>query len=511
MTREHRTIISGFALRATAVALAASVLVAVFVIRPVEAADPVTGAGSTFAKIAIDQWVRDVSGQGLRVNYQGPGSSQGRNLFKAGQVDFASSDIPFEQQEQPVSRPFTYLPLVAGGTALMYNLVDTAGRQIDNLELSGGTIAKIFTGQIRNWRAGEILADNPGIAAGIPDQDIKTVVRSGGSGTSAVFTGYMAAIDPGAWAAFAAQYGIPGNFTSTFPDVPGFIKQPGSSEIATFVSNPNAGRGSIGYAEAGYAHQASLPIAYVLNASGKWTLPTARNVAVALLEAQRNADGTQNLSNVYFNPRPEAYAISSYNYMIAPLDISESKGETLTRFITYSVTDGQSKAAPLGYSPLPPNLCDQALQEAARIPAPQAAKDEALGWIGQCGQQYLGLETQTPVDQPDPQGPGGGGGDDGGSGEANQAAANATGASPTDTAATTVEGGEDELASDLSTRLQTDASGKAVLSDAARAALDKSDAYTWALLLVGVAIVFAFFAPPLVGHMRGRRGRKGSS
>jgi phosphate transport system substrate-binding protein len=508
MTRKRRTLGSGLASRATAVALAVSVLVAVLVARPVEAADPVTGAGSTFAKIAIDQWVRDVSGQGLRVNYQGPGSSQGRNLFKAGQVDFASSDIPFEQQEQPVSRPFTYLPLVAGGTALMYNLVDTAGRQIDNLKLSGPTIAKIFTGQIRNWRAGEILADNQGIAAGIPDQDIKTVVRSGGSGTSAVFTGYMAAIDPGAWAAFAAQYGIPGNFTSTFPDVPGFIKQPGSSEIATFVSNPNAGRGSIGYAEAGYAHQASLPIAYVLNASGNWTLPTARNVAVALLEAQRNADGTQNLGNVYFNGRPETYAISSYNYMIAPLDFSEGKGETLTRFITYSVTDGQSKAAPLGYSPLPPNLCDQALQEASRIPAPAAARDEALGWIGRCGQQYLGLDPQTPVNQPsDPQG-GAGGGDEGGGESGGESAVVAAGASPTDTTASAVEGGEDELASDLATRLQTDASGKAILSDAARSALDKSDAYTYALLLVGVAIVFAFFAPPLVAHIRGRRDRK---
>lgn len=489
------------------------------------AAEAVTGAGSTFAKIAIDQWIRDVSSRGLQLNFQGTGSSQGRNLFKGNAVDWASSDIPFESDEQPVGRAFTYLPLVAGGTAVMYNLVDTAGRRIDTLKLSGRTIAKIFTGQIRNWRAQEILDDNPQIAARIPDQDIKAVVRSGGSGTSAVFTGYMSAIAPDVWAEFASRFGIPGNFTSTFPDVPGFIKQPGSSEIATFVANPNAGRGSIGYAEAGYAHQSRIPVAYVNNQAGKWTLPTARNVAVALLEAKRNPDGTQDLSGVYFNPRDETYAISSYNYMIAPLDIGPGKGETLVRFITYSVTDGQGKAAPLGYSPLPPNLCDQALQEALRIPAPASAHDEARSWLGRCGDHYLRLDVQKPIAVPDdPQAARGGSGlnESGGStkqqgGGSNGSSASRTtepGASDATAQGTdqelldeaTVE--DDPLLSGLTTRLDVDASGRAILSEAAQRALLKGERSTVFLLLIGFVILSAFFGPAIVSQLIGRQRSK---
>jgi len=530
------------AVRGAAMLVAFVVAVLSFTVQPAAAADKITGAGSTFAKIAIDQWVRDVSGRGLQVNYQGSGSSQGRNLFKGNTVDWASSDIPFENEEQPVGRPYTYLPLVAGGTALMYNLVDTAGRRIDVLKLSGDTIARIFTGQIRNWRAQEILDDNPQIAARIPDQDIKAIVRSGGSGTSAVFTGYMAAVAPSVWQDFASRYGIPGNFTSTFPDVPGFVKQPGSSEIASFVSNPNAGRGSIGYAEAGYAHQARLSIAYVDNAAGKWTLPTARNVAVALLAAQRNPDGTQNLASVYFNSRDETYAISSYNYLIAPTDIGDGKGETLLRFITYAVTDGQSKAAPLGYSPLPPNLCDQALEEALKVPAPAAAKDEARSWIGRCGDHYTKLDAQKPIVIPtDPQTPGAGG-PGAGNGNTNGGATgpSASGRGPsgpktasgpaategavvdpgasTDTstadpgdAAAADELGETELAADLVTRLQTDASGRAVLSSDTRATLSDAGGATTRLLVVGLIGVVGFFVLPVAGQAFNRRRGAGGS
>jgi len=334
----------------------------------------VTGAGSTFAQIAIDQWRRDVNRtQGLQITYSGQGSSQGRRQFIANTVDFASSDISFEVTELPVPRGFSYMPLVAGGTALMYNLKDTAGRQITSLQLSGPTIAKIFSGQIRNWDAQEIKDDNPGLANRLPGEGIKTVVRSGGSGTSAVFTGYMAKIAPDVWASFASQWGITEPYTSNFPDVPGFIKQSGSDGIANFVANPNAGRGSIGYAEAGYAKQRGLPMAYVKNASGNWTLPTARNVAIALTQAKRNPDGTQNLDGVYFHNHPETYALSSYNYLIVPTDnLEPSKGETLGRFVVYCITEGQSKAAQLGYSPLPPNLVQQGLDVVKSIPGAPA-------------------------------------------------------------------------------------------------------------------------------------------
>ena len=49
---------------------------------------PISGAGSTWSQNAIDQWRRNVNQYGLRVNYAGTGSSDGRNQFRNGTVDF---------------------------------------------------------------------------------------------------------------------------------------------------------------------------------------------------------------------------------------------------------------------------------------------------------------------------------------------------------------------------------------------------------------------------------------
>lgn len=541
-------------------ALAAALLVGLVVgvvptQRPAAAAPSITGAGSTFAQIAIEQWRTDVArSQGLSINYSGQGSSQGRRQFIAGTVDWASSDISFEPGEMPSppTRGFKYVPLVAGGTALMYNLNDTAGRRITNLQLSGSTIAAIFFGEVRRWDDDRIKNDNPGIASRLPSEDIKAVVRQGGSGTSAVFTGYLANIAPELWGPFASRYGIPTSFTSNFPDVPGFIKQSGSDGIAGFVSNPNAGRGSIGYAEAGYALQAGLPVAYVRNAAGKWTQPTARAVAVALLEARQNADGTQDLNGVYRNGREEAYPISSYNYAILPTDerfgFNGEKGDVLRKYVIYAVTEGQAKAAPLGYSPLPPNLVDFALQGAAAVPSTGASPIPPLGgW----GQEYLRLAPDVPNEQPPPpqgggggqpgDGGGGGGGAAGGAGGGSAttaggragAAGGAAGGSATTrrsaggagasattsaggavdgaTSSTDGDGGTDEVAVAVRPRaaVLVDESGNVVLGSSGEA-VDLSDERSAVLILAGVVLLVAVFAPPgaaAVGRRLGRRRR----
>ena len=83
------------------------------------------GAGSTWSQIALEQWRVDAARiLGLSINYQGVGSSAGRQFYMQGNVDFAVSEIPFQPDElrQGIGRTFQYLPIVAGGTSLMYHL-----------------------------------------------------------------------------------------------------------------------------------------------------------------------------------------------------------------------------------------------------------------------------------------------------------------------------------------------------------------------------------------------------
>jgi phosphate transport system substrate-binding protein len=332
----------------------------------------VSGAGSTWSQIAVDQWRADVRTRyGININYSGVGSSAGRQFFLINSVDFAVSEIPFLPDEKAkldaADRSFQYLPIVAGGTALMYNLQDAAGRRITNLRLSTSTIAGIFTGRITNWNDPAIAKENGGRA--LPSRPITPVVRSDGSGTSAQFSAYLAKMASSDWRRFASQQGIAAAPTSNYPQFGNSVAQRGSDGVANFVANSSTGLGSIGYVETGYAIQRGFPVAAVKNASGNYALPTAANVATALTRATLNRDQTQNLDGVYVNPAKTAYPISSYSYMITQTDgFNADKGRVLTEFMYYFACAGQQKAAVLGYSPLPPNLVQVVFDAIRRIP-----------------------------------------------------------------------------------------------------------------------------------------------
>ncbi|MBV8951622.1 MAG: phosphate ABC transporter substrate-binding protein PstS [Actinobacteria bacterium] len=351
-------------------AFLSSVMLAAGPIAPAGAAAQVNGAGSTWSQIAVDQWRADVARNGLSINYQGLGSTAGRQFYIQHQVDFAISEIPFQppsigrdgtpagDEIGPASaRPYAYMPIVAGGTSFMYHL-DINGKRITDLHLSGRTLALIFTGVIKNWNDPAISADD---GRTFPSMPILPIVRSDGSGTSAQFSLYISKMFPDVWNPFCQRMGLPTpcGLTSLWPYFPGSQAQSGSDGVANFVSAPY-NNGAITYVEYGYALERSLPVVSVKNQAGYYVQPTAEDVAIALTRARINPDRTQVLDDVYTNPLPSAYPVSSYSYMIVPTTtaapMTADKGATLGQFILYFLCTGQQKAKALGYSPLPANL-----------------------------------------------------------------------------------------------------------------------------------------------------------
>lgn len=335
---------------------------------------PISGSGSTWSQNALDQWRKNVaSNYGMTVNYSGTGSSAGRNDFIKETVDFAISEIPFQSNPEDGSPPekpatgYAYMPIVAGGTSLMYNL-KIGGKRVTNLRLSGEVIAKIFSGQISKWNDPAIQADNPALA--MPDRQITPVYRSDGSGTSAQFTLWL-----------SKQYGNiwTQGMRSQFPQVNAAFKgQNGSLGVAGYVSQ-DYGEGAITYVEYSYAMKSGFPVVKVLNKAGYYVEPTYQSVAVALMSAAINPDLTQNLDGVYNSTDPRTYPMSSYSYMIVPTATNKiftaDKGKTLTRFADYMLCEGQQQAAALGYSPLPMNLVQAGSEVLKSIPGSEGGVD----------------------------------------------------------------------------------------------------------------------------------------
>lgn len=338
---------------------------------------PISGGGSTWSSNALDQWRKNVDSlYGITVNFAATGSTQGRNDFRAGQVDFAVSEIPYGLTDggvvdPPPKRAFGYMPIVAGGTSFMYNL-KIGNTRVTNLRLSGETIAKIFTQRITNWADPAIKADNPGLA--LPARKIVPVVYSNGSGTSAQFTAWMASQYPALWDDYCHHNGrnlTPCGFTSFYPIGQGMEAKALSQGVSGYVAQASS-EGAITYVEYSYARNSGFPVAKVLNKANYYVEPKAGSVAVALLNARLHPDLTQDLTQVYTNSDPRTYPLSSYSYMILPKDTTQSfnvdKGRTFSEFAYYFLCEGQQQADTLGYSPLPINLVQAGIDQVNQVP-----------------------------------------------------------------------------------------------------------------------------------------------
>ena len=56
----------------------------------------IEGSGSTWSQVILSQWISDVDAAGMKVTYNGGGSSQGRKDFANSVTDFAISEIPYQ-------------------------------------------------------------------------------------------------------------------------------------------------------------------------------------------------------------------------------------------------------------------------------------------------------------------------------------------------------------------------------------------------------------------------------
>ena len=381
----------------------------------------ITGSGSSWSANAVNQWIADVTQNGLQVVFTSTGSAQGRKDFTNVTTDFAVTDIGYQGQDKvtgdadsscknvtdfvngipsgPSCRPFSYLPIVAGGTAFPYQ-IRVAGKLVRNLRLSGKTLAKIFTNQITNWNDPAITADNNGRK--LPNITIIPVVHSEGSGSTAQLTRYFNKMYPEIWRPYLGQDGD----TEYYPRKGQMIAQNGSDGVINFLTS-SAANGAIGYDEYSYALAKNFPVVKLQNSAGYYALPTQYNVAVALTQSRicgidvRPSAGDkycslgpggstvnekspqyllQNLDKVYTYNDKRTYPLSSYSYMIIPTSATDTrmttaKRQTLADYLYYSICQGQAEMGPIGYSPLPVNLVQASFSQTAKLKTADAGVD----------------------------------------------------------------------------------------------------------------------------------------
>ncbi|HLN16624.1 MAG TPA: substrate-binding domain-containing protein [Acidimicrobiales bacterium] len=346
----------------------------------------VTGAGSSYAAVAIDQWVAQVASiDGININYSTSSSVIGLNEFAAQQIDFGASEIGYstnQANQTPTgsSIPYQYMPDVAGAECLMFNVTSQTSQQIQNLDLTPAVVEGIFSGTITSWNDPQLTALNP--SALLPNEPINVVYREDASGDNYIFSDYLDTLEPSAFTAFESAVGSPSGPTAIWP-IPGngnrvgqynlsaWIGQNGSDNSSNYVYG---NEGTITYVETAYAILHHDPCAAIQNVSGAWVTPSRDADAEALINDQLAPDLEQNLTGVFESPQPTAYPISAYSYIVSEEgQMNAAKGLVLGQFVMYLACSGQNAAGELGYSPLPPNLVQDDFQAVARIAGNQGA------------------------------------------------------------------------------------------------------------------------------------------
>lgn len=303
-------------------------------------AQTLTGAGATFPYPLYAKWFDAYrKATGVKINYQAIGSGGGIRQMKAGTVDFGATDAPVSNTELKTFRGrVVHIPTVAGAVCLAYNLPGIG----KGLRLDGSTLTAIYMGNIKRWNDPRITKINAGKK--LPNLPIVVAHRSDSSGTSAIFTSYLSAVNP-TWKQKVGD-GKSVNW-------PVGLGGKGNSGVAGIIKQT---KGAIGYVELAYVMQNKLSYAALKNRSGKFIMPSLA-ATTAAGKAYVGAMKKDVRTSTVNAPGANSYPIAAYTYIL--FDASKNNtatGKQITRFLRWAMTSGQSYASGLLYAPLPKEI-----------------------------------------------------------------------------------------------------------------------------------------------------------
>lgn len=301
------------------------------------------GAGASFPAPVYQSWGQKYKEKtGNALNYQSIGSGGGQNQIINRTVDFGASDAPMPAEKLEASKLLQF-PTVIGAVVPTFNL---PGIETGKLKLTGEVLASIYLGKITKWNDPAIAGLNPDLK--LPSQAIVPVYRSDASGTSYIFTSYLADVS-------ADWKGNVGAATSV--QWPAGAGAKGNEGIAGTVKNTP---GAIGYVEYIYAAANNLVVTQLKNKAGAFVAPDVPN----FVEAAAAADwvNAKNFAASMINTAgPTAWPIVSPTYVLLPKDPKnvDASRETMKFFGWAYGKEGSEIAETLHYIPLPASVVKQ--------------------------------------------------------------------------------------------------------------------------------------------------------
>ena len=302
----------------------------------VQAETTINGAGATFPYPIYAKWAEAYKAKtGVSMNYQSIGSGGGIKQITARTVDFGASDAPLTV-EKLNEIGLMQFPMVMGGVVPVINI---AGIKTGELKLSGPVLADIYLGKIKEWNDPAIVKLNPGV--NLPQEKITVVARSDGSGTTFIFTHYLAKVSP----EFREKVG-----NNTSVSWPTGVGGKGNEGVASYVQRL---KGSIGYVEYAYALQNKMAYAQLQNKAGKFVKPDSETFQAAAAGA--DWAGTPGFNLMLTDQTGEnSWPITGATFILVYRKQEKPEvGKEVFKFFDWAYRHGDKQAEQLDYVPMP--------------------------------------------------------------------------------------------------------------------------------------------------------------
>ena len=298
------------------------------------------GAGATFPYPIYSKWFSQYHQQhpDIEINYQSIGSGGGIRQVTAGTVDFGASDGPMtDQQLKDAKFKIIHLPTVVGSVVPAYNIPGFKGE----LKFDPEILAGIYLGKITSWNDPALAKVNPGVS--LPNLPIVVVHRSDSSGTTYIWTDYLAKVSPD----WSSQVG-----KGTAVKWPVGLGAKGNEGVSGMVRQMD---GAFGYVELIYALQNNITFGPVKNAAGNFVKASLESTTAAAASVKTMpADFRVSITNA---PGKDAYPISSFTWLLVPADWKDkTKQKVFVDFLHWMLDQGQTMTSELNYAPLPDSV-----------------------------------------------------------------------------------------------------------------------------------------------------------
>ncbi len=310
----------------------------------------ITGGTSAIFVVTENLWKGKYSKEhGVDLVCESAGTTAGvaHMLDKTYAIAFTHGPVSAELRDKAREKgcEIVHIPLLLCGVVPAYHLDELQGKA--PLNFTGEILAGIFLGKIKQWNDPALKAINPGVD--LPARKITVVHREDSSGTTELFTEYLAAVSP----AWREKVGPPAAEVKW----PLGIAASRNQGVAIRIHEID---GAIGYVDRLYVAFQDIVLDYgaVQNRESTFVRAEPANLtaAVRAIHAQIPEDLTFNLID---KPGKDSYPIAGAIYAVCSDKQSETNRKRIGDFLRWAIHDGQADVAKTGFAPLPLELVER--------------------------------------------------------------------------------------------------------------------------------------------------------